>query len=76
MKSFLGSTIVEERGVIYIAETREDAEKVLARVKRIYADFNVFILDLSNPEDKIYAIDIDPDLGDFNKGFAIVVSVS
>lgn len=76
MRSFLGSTIVEERGVIYIAETREDAEKVLAKVKRIYADFNVFILDLSNPEDKTCAIDIDPDLGDFNKGFAIVVSVS
>ncbi len=67
---------MEERGILFISKNRDEAEKVLRIAKRIYAEFNVFLVDLSNPEERICAIDIDPDLGDFKEGYAVVVSVS
>lgn len=45
----------------------------LELARKLYPDFRVSLVDLSVPEDKILAVDIDPDLGDFDTGYAVLV---
>ena len=52
----------------------EQAKRDLEKVSGIYVGFNCRILDLSNPDDRLLAIDVDPDVADFKDGYAVLVS--
>lgn len=73
MRSVFGPTILAASGVFYIGTSREEAEIELRRAKGIYPDFKVTLVDLSVKEDKILAVEIDPDLGDMKEGYAVLV---
>ncbi|EHP69233.1 hypothetical protein MetMK1DRAFT_00019800 [Metallosphaera yellowstonensis MK1] len=73
LRSVFGPTILAASGVFYVGRSRDEAERELRRAKTIYPDFKVVLADLSIKEDKILAVDVDPDLGDLDEGYAVLV---
>lgn len=75
MKSVFGTIILQSAGIFSISNDKIQAERDLQIAKKIYPDFKITILDLSRIEDRLRAIDVDPDIADINKGYAILVEV-
>ncbi|MBW9140673.1 MAG: hypothetical protein K1T65_03080 [Candidatus Aramenus sp.] len=75
MRSVVGPTISQKAGVFYITNDEEDALRSYELAKKMYPDFTIVLANLSNTEDRIAATNIDPDLGDFEKGYAIIILV-
>ncbi|BCS92213.1 hypothetical protein L3N51_01718 [Metallosphaera sp. J1] len=73
MKSAVGPVIIGASGVFGYFLEADKAKEALRVARKLYPDFRVSLVDLSVPEEKILAVDIDPDLGDFNTGYAILV---
>ncbi len=73
MKSALGPTISQKSGIFYITDNYEDAIRSYELAKRMYPDITVMLVNLSNVKDKIAAVNVDPDLGDLEKGYAVIV---
>ena len=75
MKSFLGSTISQGGGIIAYTKTRQEAEKLKEEFTQIFKEFSIKILDLSKLEEKLVAINLDPDIADFKEGFVIAIGI-
>lgn len=75
MKSVFGTIILQSAGIFSITKDRKQAEKDSEIAKRIYPDFKITILNLSLAEDRLKAIDIDPDMADFKEGYVVLVEV-
>ncbi|AHC51105.1 hypothetical protein [Sulfolobus acidocaldarius] len=75
MKSFLGSTILQISGVIGYAKDYEEAKILTEKFKGIFKDLSVKMLDLSKIEDRLLAINLDPDIGDFKEGYVIAIGI-
>ncbi|ABP94412.1 MULTISPECIES: hypothetical protein [Metallosphaera] len=73
MKSVVGPVILGSSGVFGYFVDLASARMGLELARKLYPDFRVSLVDLSVPEDKILAVDIDPDLGDFDTGYAVLV---
>ncbi len=52
----------------------DEALKSLKTATRLYPDFTVRILDMQDMDDRIRAVDIDPDLADFH-GYCVSIEV-
>ncbi|WP_162302126.1 hypothetical protein [Sulfuracidifex tepidarius] len=48
--------------------------KILKKAASLYPDFTTSLLDLNEIDDKIHAVDIDPDMADFN-GYCVSIEV-
>ncbi|MCI2414275.1 MAG: hypothetical protein MPF33_03320 [Candidatus Aramenus sp.] len=75
MRSVVGPTISQKAGVFYITDDYEDALQSYELAKKMYPDFTIVLADLSKAEGRIAATNIDPDLGDFERGYAIIILV-
>ncbi|AEE93761.1 hypothetical protein [Acidianus hospitalis] len=75
MKSVYGSTILESAGIFDLQKNEKDAKISYNEAKRLYPDFKVLILDMNKIEDRLKAIDIDPDLADMKDIYVILVEV-
>ncbi|AWR94317.1 hypothetical protein [Acidianus brierleyi] len=75
MKSVLGPNISQGAGILGFSTNINDANKIQLLGKKLYPDFNVIILDLSNPDQRITAINIDPDIADFKSGYVVAISI-
>ncbi|QKR00042.1 hypothetical protein GWK48_06315 [Metallosphaera tengchongensis] len=73
MKSPFGSIILALSGVFYFSLDIDKAREAFGRATKIYPDFKIYLLDLSKEEDKIIAVDIDPDLADLTEGYVIAI---
>ncbi|AWR97365.1 hypothetical protein DFR86_07255 [Acidianus sulfidivorans JP7] len=75
MKSVFGSIILQSAGVFSISNEKKKAEEDFKIASTIYPDFKISLLDLSSIDDRLKAIDIDPDLADLNNGFVVIIEV-
>lgn len=75
MKSFLGSTIQQGAGIYAYTKDFEEAKRIYEKAKRIFPEFSVKILNLQDIKDKLEAINLDPDIGDFKEGFVIAIGI-
>ncbi|MFP3165346.1 hypothetical protein [Acidianus ambivalens] len=75
MKSVYGSTILESAGIFDLQKNEKDAKISYNEAKSLYPDFKVLILDMNKIEDRLKAIDIDPDLADMKDIYVILVEV-
>ncbi|MCY0883656.1 hypothetical protein D1867_03850 [Acidianus infernus] len=75
MKSVYGSTILESAGIFDIQKNKKEAEISYNEAKSLYPDFKILILDMNKMEDRLKAIDIDPDLADMKDIYVILVEV-
>lgn len=75
MKSVFGTIIIQSAGIFSIVKDRDQALKDQQIAKKIYPDFKVLILDLSKAEDRLKAIDTDPDIADIRNGYVVLVEV-
>ncbi len=75
MKSVLGPNISQGAGILGFSIDINEANMIQLLGKKLYPDFNVVILDLSNPDQRITAINIDPDIADFKFGYVIAISI-
>jgi hypothetical protein len=75
MKSVLGPTISQGAGILSICSNINEANNLQLFGKKLYPDFNVVVLDLSIPEQRIIAVNIDPDIADFESGYVVAISI-
>ncbi|BBD72440.1 hypothetical protein HS1genome_0829 [Sulfodiicoccus acidiphilus] len=69
----MGSSILQSAAIFSVSQDLAQARLDLERVSSLYVGFNTRILNLEDPEDKYVAVDVDPDMGDFKKGYAVLV---
>ncbi|BCU70528.1 hypothetical protein [Stygiolobus caldivivus] len=75
MKSFLGSTIAQGSGILAYTSTIQEAERLKEEFKIIFREFSIKILNLSSIEERLVAINLDPDLADFREGYVIAIGI-
>ncbi|WP_338599700.1 hypothetical protein V6M85_10460 [Sulfolobus tengchongensis] len=76
MRSFLGTLVsLQEAAVYHYSKDYEDAERALREARSVYKGLKVKIFNLSNAEDRIEIIDIDPDMGQFKEGYVVIVKI-
>ncbi len=75
MKSIYGSTILESAGIFDIQKDENCAKISYEEAKRLYPDFKISILNMNNIEDRLKAIDVDPDLADMRDIYVILIEV-
>ncbi|AWR99274.1 hypothetical protein [Metallosphaera hakonensis] len=73
MKSALGPIILASSGVFHYSSDMKQASKAYNIAKKLYPDFKVSLVNLGNPEEKASAVDVDPDLGDLDSGYAVII---
>jgi len=73
MKSFLGASIIQGAAVFDLANDMNEAKALYELARSLYPSFKLLILDLSKIEQRLLVADIDPDIADIKKGFAVVV---
>ena len=59
-------------GVFAIYEDREKAEEMAKALREAFRVYRIYVVDLGR-EERLKAIDLDPDLADIRKGYAIVI---
>ena len=75
MKSFLGSTILQGAGIYAYTRDYEEALKIYEEARKIFTEFSVRILNLSDIKQRLDAINLDPDIGDFKEGFVVAIGI-
>jgi len=75
VKSFLGSTILQGAGIYAYTRDNEEALKIYEEARKIFTEFSVKILNLSDIKQRLDAINLDPDIGDFKEGFVIAIGI-
>ncbi|BDC19360.1 hypothetical protein [Acidianus sp. HS-5] len=75
MRSIYGSTILESAGIFDIQQDENCAKKSYNEAKKLYPDFKISILHMNNVEDRLKAIDVDPDLADMKDVYVILIEV-
>lgn len=76
MRSFLGTlTSLQEAAIYYYTKDYNAAKKITNEAKNIYKGLKIEILNLSKIEDKLKAIDIDPDIASEKEGYVILIKV-
>ena len=75
MKSFLGSTILQGSGIYAYTKDYEEAKRIYEKARKIFTEFSVRILDLSDTKQRLDAINLDPDIGDFKEGFVVAIGI-
>lgn len=75
MKSFLGSTILQGGGIVAYTTSAQEAQKLKKEFKTIFKEFSIKILDLSKTEERLIAINLDPDIADFKEGFVVAIGI-
>lgn len=73
-KSQLGPTILGGSAIFGCSQRKDEAVELLKRVASLYPDFTISLLNMNEIDDKIHAVDIDPDIADF-KGYCISIEV-
>ncbi|MEM3244939.1 MAG: hypothetical protein QXL80_03640 [Metallosphaera sp.] len=64
--------IIASSGVFYYSTDYSASQRAYEMAKRLYPDFKVSLIDL-NSEERIDAVDVDPDFGDIKTGFVVLV---
>ncbi|WP_029552539.1 hypothetical protein [Saccharolobus solfataricus] len=76
MRSFLGTLVALQEAAVYdYNKDYKEIEKAMQEAKRVYKGLKVKILNLSNIEDRMELIDLDPDIGQYKDGYVVVVKV-
>ncbi|MGC9104872.1 MAG: hypothetical protein ACP5HQ_00350 [Thermoprotei archaeon] len=72
MKTPIGQSVRQWAGIFVVCEDYECSASVRDQLAKLYKDYNVYVVDLSSGE-RVKAVDLDPDLADWDKGYAVVV---
>jgi|GEM_PF-313475 len=72
-KNPLGTTILRNSAIFAIEYDRRIARVLEEKARKLWPSMKILTLDLSNPKEKIIAIDLDPDLADLKEGVIIAI---
>ncbi|MEM0294279.1 MAG: hypothetical protein QXY68_01450 [Saccharolobus sp.] len=76
MRSFLGTlSSLQEAAIYYYGNDFIEAQKALQEAKKAYKGLRIKLLNLSNIGERIEVIDIDPDIGERNRGYVVIIEV-
>ena len=75
MKSFLGSTILQGAGIYAYTKNYDEAVRIYEKASKIFTEFSIRILNLSDIKQRLDAINLDPDIGDFKEGFVVAIGI-
>jgi len=75
VKSFLGSTILQGAGIYAYTKSYDEAREIYEKAREIFTEFSVRILNLSDIKQRLDAINLDPDIGDFKEGFVVAIGI-
>ncbi|MEM1626977.1 MAG: hypothetical protein QXV69_06845 [Sulfolobaceae archaeon] len=73
MRSFFGPVILQGSAIFDITKDLNEAKFLYSLAKRLYSNFDVLLLDLSKIDDRITAVNIDPDVATIKEGYVIAI---
>jgi len=62
-------------GLIAYTTNYDEAKRIRDNMEKIFRELTVRILDLSKIEERLQAINLDPDIADFKEGYAIAIGI-
>lgn len=75
LRSQHGSSILENAMTIYMGDDRDRALRAKELAESLYPDFKVVMLDLGNLSEKVWAVDVDPDIAGKEAKYAVIFQV-